>query len=194
VLGVVHDRDLLLVDQQTQLLREREALLREQSVHDALTGLFNRRYLEETLGRELARAERQGGPVGLIMLDIDHLKRVNDTRGHGAGAALLAALGPLLDGATRAADIPCRYGGEEFTIVLPGASLEVTVRRAEEIRAAVAGLTVVHAGSPLDAATVSAGVAAFPEHAATGVELLAAADAALYRSKAEGRNRVTVAS
>jgi diguanylate cyclase (GGDEF)-like protein/PAS domain S-box-containing protein len=164
--------------------------LRQQAIRDPLTNLFNRRYMEESLDRELSRAARRGSPLGVIMLDIDHFKPVNDTFGHAAGDTLLRAIGALLLAHTRAEDIACRYGGEEFTLILPDSSLEDTWRRAEQLRAAVKRVRVRHGGEPLDAITISAGVASYPQHGAVPEALLRAADLALYQAKAEGRDRV----
>lgn len=173
-------------------LKLRETL-RQQSIRDPLTGLFNRRYLEETLEREVYRATRSGAPVGIIMLDVDYFKRVNDTFGHEAGDAVLQAVGQLLRTHVRAEDIPCRYGGEEFTLILPGASVEVAAQRAEALRAKAEGLQVSAAGQPLGDIRLSLGVAVLPVHGATGLGVLQAADAALYQAKHAGRNRVVVA-
>ena len=172
-------------------LRLREAL-QDQSIHDPLTGLFNRRYMEESLERELRRALREQRTLGLIMLDLDHFKQFNDTYGHEAGDALLRELGHLLQARIRKEDIACRYGGEEFVLVLPEASLEVTRRRAEQLRESFKSLTVRVRGQNHGAGTVSLGVAGFPEHGATFSALLRVADAALYRAKNEGRDRVIV--
>ncbi|MDD5220667.1 MAG: diguanylate cyclase [Candidatus Bipolaricaulis sp.] len=166
--------------------------LREQAIRDSLTGLFNRRYLDETLPRELARASREAGIVAAIMIDIDHFKEVNDRRGHREGDRLLSLLGALLRERTRPSDIACRYGGEEFLIVLPGASVEAARVRIEEIRReyALRLRTEGFAEPP----TLSAGVAVFPTHARSDDELLRAADDALYRAKREGRDRVRIAA
>jgi diguanylate cyclase (GGDEF)-like protein/PAS domain S-box-containing protein len=173
-------------------LRLRETL-RNQSIRDPLTGLFNRRYLEETLGRELHRADRTGHTVGMILFDIDHFKQFNDAFGHDAGDAVLAAIGTVLQQQIRQEDIGCRYGGEEFVVVLPDASLKDTVARAEELQAAVRGLAVTHRGQALGSVSLSLGVAAFPKHGNTAEPLLRAADKALYRAKHQGRARVAVA-
>jgi len=170
-----------------------EARLREQSVRDVLTGLFNRRYLEETMPRELARAERLHGPLGLLLLDIDHFKRVNDTYGHAVGDDVLRQLGNLLKSNVRGSDIACRYGGEEFVLLLPEAAREVTCQRAETLRAGAKSLTVSHQGRPIEPITISIGVAAFPADGATPAALLKSADDALYRAKREGRDRTAVA-
>jgi diguanylate cyclase (GGDEF)-like protein/PAS domain S-box-containing protein len=168
-------------------LRER---LQQQAIRDGLTGLFNRRYLDETLPREVQRAERQEQSVGVIMLDIDHFKRFNDTYGHDAGDVLLRAMGAFLKNNIRNEDIVCRYGGEEFTLVLPRASLDNTRARAEYLREGVKSLVVRYQGQTLDAVTVSLGVAIFPDQGSTADEVVKAADEALYRAKRSGRDRV----
>ncbi len=167
--------------------------LRIQSIRDPVTGLFNRRYLEESLGRELARCQRRGLPLALMMLDLDHFKRFNDTHGHAGGDALLVGLGKLLQGLSRQEDIACRYGGEEFTLILPEASPEAAMARAEQIRVAVSELRVQHLGTELPAATVSIGVAGLLPHDNTPESLLQRADAALYAAKRNGRDRVVLA-
>jgi diguanylate cyclase (GGDEF)-like protein/PAS domain S-box-containing protein len=139
--------------------------LRQQSIRDALTGLFNRRYMEETLERELSRADREGKPVGVIMFDIDHFKQFNDLSGHDAGDALLRELGAFLNQNVRGGDIVCRYGGEEFLAVLPGADIKSVRERAEELRLGVKNMLVYHLGKPLAKCTVSLGVAMFPKNA-----------------------------
>lgn len=174
-------------------LQLRESL-RVQSLRDPLTQLYNRRYLEENLFRELQRCERRNLPVAVMMLDVDHFKRFNDENGHAAGDALLARVGEVLVDLTRGEDIACRYGGEEFTVVLPEASLEVALRRAEEIRAAIGSLSVIHMRRVLGPVSVSIGVACFPQHGGSPERLLAAADSALYQAKAEGRNRVVISA
>jgi diguanylate cyclase (GGDEF)-like protein/PAS domain S-box-containing protein len=167
--------------------------LQHLSVRDPLTGLFNRRYMEESLTRELRRAERQGKPVGIIMVDIDHFKLFNDTLGHDAGDALLRELGAFLLRQIRTEDIACRYGGEEFTIVMPDASAEVTQRRAEQIREAARQLRVHYGQRVLEPVTLSLGVATFPQNGASRDILMQNADVALYRAKQDGRDRVCVA-
>jgi diguanylate cyclase (GGDEF)-like protein len=167
--------------------------LERQATQDPLTGLSNRRGLEQALARELGRAVRTGRPIGLILADLDHFKHFNDTYGHAAGDALLAGLGTLLRARTRVQDEACRYGGEEFIILLPDAPLTATARRAEELREEVRRLQVDHHGRRLGSLSVSLGVAVFPDHGRTAEELLQSADAALYRAKEEGRDRVVVA-
>jgi len=173
-------------------LRMQEAL-RNQAIRDPLTGLFNRRYMEESLEREIRRAIRHRSSVGVIMLDIDHFKGFNDAYGHTAGDILLQTLGRVLQSSIRAEDIACRYGGEEFVLVLPDASLDDTFRRAEQVRLRVRDMTIDHHGQLVAPVTVSAGVAAAPEHGETVEALIAAADLALYQAKAAGRDCVVVA-
>jgi len=173
-------------------LRLRESL-RTQSIRDPLTGLFNRRYMEESLDREFRRAERRGAPVGVIMLDIDHFNHFNNTFGHQAGDTLLHALGELLRTRVRAEDIACRYGGEEFVLIMPEASLDITAERAEVLRQEARELRVQQHGQSLGAVTISFGVAAFPEHGPTAEAVIRAADIALYRAKHAGRDQVAKA-
>ncbi|MBE0697760.1 MAG: diguanylate cyclase [Anaerolineaceae bacterium] len=170
-------------------LRLRETL-RSQSVRDPLTLLFNRRYMEESLDREISRASRKNSSVGLIMLDIDHFKSYNDTHGHDAGDAVLRELGAFLKMHIRAEDIACRFGGEEFILIMPDAPLDITHQRAEQVREAVAGMTVVYQRKSLGAITISVGIAAFPQHGRSADDLLKSADIALYQAKHNGRNRV----
>jgi diguanylate cyclase (GGDEF)-like protein len=168
--------------------------LREQAIRDPLTGLFNRRYMQESLDREQRRARRRGMPLGVIMIDIDHFKRFNDSFGHAAGDALLREMGALLQRHTRAEDIACRYGGEEFALILLEASAEDTEERATLLRQEASRLRVEYGHQPLGRITVSLGVAVFPDHGEDGDSLLKAADVALYRAKASGRDRVMVAA
>ncbi len=166
-------------------LRLREALQR-QSIRDTLTGLYNRRFMEESLARELGRTTRTNQPVSMIMMDIDHFKRFNDTFGHQAGDALLKALGEFLNQRTRGQDVACRYGGEEFAVILGGCSLENACKRAQVLREELKTLKVRHGGQ-------SMGVASFPVHGGNSEMLIKAADDALYRAKKEGRDRVAAA-
>jgi diguanylate cyclase (GGDEF)-like protein/PAS domain S-box-containing protein len=167
--------------------------LRSQSIRDPLTGLFNRRFMEESLELEVRRAARNQRPLGVIILDLDHFKHFNDTFGHEAGDTLLKELGVLLQTNIRGEDIACRYGGEEFTLILPEGNLEITRQRANFLCDTIRHLDVQHRGRPLGRITASMGVAVFPDHGRTGKGLLEAADAALYKSKDEGRDRVTIA-
>ena len=181
-----------LLSQLSEVGRLQEAL-REQALRDPLTALFNRRYLDETLEREIARAMREGYPLTVMMLDIDHFKKLNDTYGHLAGDEMLRVIGKLFTSHARLDDVVCRFGGEEFAIVLPRMSLETARLRAESWRQAFAETTVTFGAFSLQA-TLSAGISAFPEHGRTRDELLEAADLALYRAKQNGRNRVELAS
>jgi diguanylate cyclase (GGDEF)-like protein/PAS domain S-box-containing protein len=167
--------------------------LREQSIHDSLTGLYNRRYMEDSLERELRRAERHGTPVAVVVMDLDHFKGINDTRGHEAGDAFLATFGEFLRTHIRKEDIACRYGGEEFVLIMPGASLADASARATRLREAAGGLTIGHRGETLGPVTLSLGIAVFPDHGTTERSILRAADASLYRAKQGGRDRVEMA-
>jgi diguanylate cyclase (GGDEF)-like protein len=171
-------------------LRLRETL-RSQAIRDPLTGLFNRRYLEETMEREINRVKRQRTSLGVIMMDLDHFKQYNDTFGHSAGDELLSALGILLKSHIRGEDIACRYGGEEFLLILPGASMEIALERAESLRLAVKEIHLHYSG--LKPTTLSLGVAVYPDHGDNGLQLIQSADAALYRAKNAGRDRVVAA-
>ena len=167
--------------------------LSKQATHDPLTGLFNRRYLDQILYGEIAHALQSGALVGILMADVDHFKQVNDRYGHKAGDLMLHSLGELMKSCVRTADIVCRYGGEEFVIIMPGAS-EQTVRKcAEEIRAKFQELCLVFDGHEIRA-TISLGAAIFPLHGSNVDEVFVHADRAMYRAKQEGRNRVAVFS
>lgn len=170
-------------------LRLRETL-RRQSIRDPLTGLYNRRYLEESLNRELARSARRALPLSVLMLDVDHFKRFNDSHGHTGGDALLSAVGHLLATTLRSEDIACRYGGEEFTLILPEAGRDDAPQRGEQIRDAIARLSVSNGNLMLPPITASIGIATYPGDGDSGTDLLRKADAALYRAKRNGRNRV----
>ena len=168
--------------------------LRQQSIRDPLTGLYNRRYLEETLERELLRASRNKKNVGLMMIDVDHFKRFNDTYGHPAADAVLAAVSGFFSSSIRREDLVCRYGGEEILIMLPEADLETTYQRAEAIRQKVSQLSVQYQGKVLESVSISIGVGIFPDHGQTPEALIHNADKALYRAKNNGRNRVELAA
>ena len=167
--------------------------LRAQSLRDPLTGLFNRRYLEASFERELQRAARRQTPLSVLMMDVDHFKRFNDNHGHDAGDALLAHLGALFLKIVRSEDVCCRYGGEEFTVLMPEIDASQAFERAGEICAAVRAMQVEHRGLPLDNVTISIGVASYAEHGRTAEELLRNADNALYMAKNAGRDRVMLA-
>lgn len=167
--------------------------LREETLRDPLTGLFNRRFLDESFDRELARARRDNLPLALLMIDIDHFKQLNDTYGHPAGDEIIRRVGRLIQSRARSGDLPCRYGGEEFLLVLPNMALATAVERAEEWRVAFANDWSV-IGNHAVAVTVSIGVAVFPCHGGTSKALVEAVDQALYAAKRGGRNRVVAAT
>jgi len=157
------------------------AAVRNQAIRDPLTGLFNRRYLEETLERELRRADRSHHSLGVIMLDLDHFKRFNQTFGHEAGDKFMQAVGNFLQTHTRGEDVACRYREDEFALVLPEASLEAARERAQQIREAIQRLNIQHSGQSLSPVGLSLGVASFPENGATGEDILQAANNYLVR-------------
>ena len=185
----------LIIDVTTRKQAEAKILalqdeLREQSTHDPLTGIYNRRYLDESLARELSLAARTRQPISVVMGDLDHFKAVNDQYGHLAGDEVLRCFGNLLRLHTRDTDICCRYGGEEFILVLPGVPQAIGVERAEQLRRLTEGSPVCYRDS-LISVTASFGVATFPHHGTTADDLITAADRALYAAKSNGRNRVT---
>jgi diguanylate cyclase (GGDEF)-like protein len=173
-------------------IRLRETL-RDEAIRDPLTGIFNRRYLKEALEIDLARAGRSKGSLACIMIDVDHFKWFNDSFGHDAGDLVLKQFAEKLTTLCRKGDIACRYGGEEFILVLPGANVEDAATRAEEIREAVKALAVTQQGTMMGQIALSIGVAAYPMHALTAETLIAAADAALLAAKRAGRDRVEIA-
>lgn len=175
--------------EEIQILQER---LKEESIRDPLTNLFNRRFLEETLKRELARVERSNGRLSLAMIDLDHFKEINDNFGHQVGDQVLKALADLITSQIRFGDVACRYGGEEFVIILPEAPLESALERVDGWRKIFSEMAfpTKHAQVKI---TFSAGVASYPEHGLTDKELISAADEAMYAAKLAGRNRVLAA-
>jgi len=173
-------------------LRLRDSL-REMSIRDPVTGLFNRRYMKETLDRELSRATRDNSELGILMIDVDHFKAFNDVHGHEAGDVVLEAVGDMLTRYSRTSDIACRFGGEEFVVILPDCSVDDSRLRADELRHRIAGLRVPFRKIELSGPTISCGVAAFPLHGATAEDLLHSADGALYAAKKAGRDQVVVA-
>ena len=168
-----------------------QAALQEQAVRDALTGCFNRRYFDETLERELSRARREGYPLALLMLDLDHFKQINDTYGHQAGDEALKMLVETLRPDIRQEDVFCRYGGEEFVVLMPRMPLAIAADRAERWRQMIAEICFKFGNFDLRF-TASIGVASYPEHGKVPDELTQFADLALYVAKNEGRNRVVV--
>jgi diguanylate cyclase (GGDEF)-like protein/PAS domain S-box-containing protein len=178
-----------LLNEQLQENVALHAMLTEQTLRDPLTGLHNRRYLEETLPRELSRAKRVGYPMALIMVDLDHFKRVNDTYGHPTGDAVLKAMASILLHGAREGDIICRYGGEEFLVALPNMTIESALERAKTWQSALSSTSIRHGAFSIKT-TLSAGISAFPNNGADVDTLLRLADEALYRAKANGRDRV----
>lgn len=174
-------------------LKLRETL-HNQSTRDPLTGLFNRRYMEESLEREIQRCDRKQQPLSVMMIDIDHFKRFNDSFGHEAGDAVLCELGQFLQRYVRGSDIACRYGGEEFTLILPEASIDVTQKRAEQLGNDIKHLNLENRYYALGSLTLSIGIASFPTHGLSLEAVIRAADAALYIAKKEGRDTVRLAS
>jgi diguanylate cyclase (GGDEF)-like protein len=169
-----------------------QARLEHQSVRDSLTGLFNRHFMEIFLERELSRAARRKQVLAVIMLDVDHFKKFNDTYGHTAGDTALKEIAAIFQSNIRAEDVACRYGGEEFAILLPDISMTIAAERAEKILRAVANLRVTVGAETYDEFSVSIGIAYFPSDGESSEVLLRKADEALYRSKRQGRNRISL--
>lgn len=176
---------------QTQLIEIGllQSKLREQAIRDPLTNLFNRRYLEETLDRELARAKRETYPVCIIMIDLDHFKKINDSYGHDAGDQVLKALANTLSEQSRRGDFACRYGGEEFVIVMPNITKHTAYERAKKLRLRLNSLKIPYEGHELTT-TISMGIACYPKNGETRQELLRAADRAMYGAKKAGRDHI----
>jgi diguanylate cyclase (GGDEF)-like protein len=166
-----------------------QSKLREQAIRDPLTSLFNRRYLEETLDRELSRAARESYPVCIIMIDLDHFKRINDTHGHEAGDLVLKAIANALSEHSRRGDFACRYGGEEFVITMPNISPEIAYQRAENLRQSLNLLGVPYGCYKLSV-TISIGIACYPENGQSRESILRAADQAMYAAKEAGRDHI----
>ena len=166
--------------------------MRNMSIRDPLTGLFNRRYAEESMAQEIVRAKRQSTQLAVMMLDIDHFKQFNDNFGHDGGDAVLRELGVYLKKEVRGSDVACRYGGEEFLLLLSSTTMEGARMRAEHLRDGVKLLGVRHARENLGMITISVGMAVFPDHASEADALVKAADIALYQAKRGGRDRVIV--
>jgi diguanylate cyclase (GGDEF)-like protein len=190
----ISHRDMMQIDIQMQLLTKREAQMRELSVRDPLTGLYNRRFLEETVDQRILLAQQEHTPLSLIIADVDHFKRYNDLYGHVEGDTMLRLIGAALRSRIRSSDMVCRFGGEEFVIVLPGASLDVAQQRADFIRGEVKQIQEENRDQIPSTVTISIGVACYPQHGQDRIALLRAADEAMYRAKDNGRDRVEIAS
>ena len=165
----------------------------EKSILDPLTDLFNRRYMEEALEKELSRAERHQYPISLILIDIDHFKQVNDKYGHHTGDEVLKVIANVLRNSVRQSDIICRYGGEEILILLPECSLQQSFFIADSIRKDISQIELDYNSHHLSNITISAGIASYPDHGSNRKTIIHAADVALYQAKANGRNQVVVA-
>lgn len=166
----------------------------QQSTRDALTGLFNRRFLEETLGKEEAKYKRHQREFSIILIDIDHFKQFNDTYGHAAGDYVLQMVSGLLQRQVRQMDLVCRYGGEEMLVLLPECELGQAGEIAESIRVTLSTLALSFEDRDLGKVTASLGVACYPHHGGTGDETIKTADQCLYKAKQNGRNQVVMAS
>lgn len=168
-----------------------QAQLREQAIRDPLTGLYNRRFFDAALEREIARCKRQGHSLSIVMIDIDHFKQINDTYGHQAGDEVLRLLGAILNNSVRASDTACRFGGEEFLVLLPAAGPKVAYERAEQWRSAFSSMSTLQ-NDGRTPATLSAGIATYPDNCEKPEDLVGYADASLYRAKENGRNRLVI--
>lgn len=188
--GYTNRKQLEQIDQQHQTLLNNEAQLRELSLRDSLTGLYNRRYMEESFDREIERIRRGNGQLAVIMTDVDRFKAINDTYGHVMGDAVLAFIANYFLKNTRSSDIVCRYGGDEFILILPDCSREEATERAEFMRSSISASEVKLQGKKVSPLTLSFGIAVLPADGATRQTLIASADAALYAAKQAGRNRV----
>jgi diguanylate cyclase (GGDEF)-like protein len=186
-------KDLKQIEDQNKQLEIDEVKLRELTIRDHLTGLFNRRYLDEILAKEVQRAARTQHPVGIVMIDIDHFKEINDVYGHEVGDQLVVAIAEIQKDIIRTYDAACRYGGDEFVLIFPEISLDAARERAELIRTRARQLQMESFGQNLGTITISAGVAVYPDHGLLVKDLLQATDEALYQAKQTGRDRVVVA-
>ncbi len=187
-------RQVEQIERQRNRLLDNEAQLRELSVRDSLTGLYNRRYLEERLEKEIARSLRDGHSLGVVMVDVDEFKSINDTFGHAPGDQVLGEVADMLRAGIRKTDFACRFGGDEFVLILPDCPLKDCVARAETICAKVERTPFVCDDVEIGNVSLSLGVAALPEDGVTAEALMKAADDAMYAAKSEGKNRVCTAS
>ena len=192
MINIINREDMQQIDQQTLQIMENSRQLQQAAIRDHLTGLFNRRYMVVTLERELHRALRENAPLGILMMDIDHFKEINDLFGHAAGDLVLQTIGACLQECTRKSDIACRFGGEEFVVIMPGANQEVSCERAQILRKKATEFRMEFEGQTIQNISVSIGIAIFPQHGVDQDRLLINADKALYQAKRAGRDRVMV--
>ncbi|RLB93987.1 MAG: hypothetical protein DRH26_02485 [Deltaproteobacteria bacterium] len=164
--------------------------LHEMTIRDPLTGLFNRRYMDDVINREIKKAQRSGARLGMIMVDLDHFKNFNDTYGHDAGDEVLRKVAFALVSGLRSEDIVCRFGGEEFFVLISSGEYEDYIGRAQELRKRVKALDIIWKGQQLPSLSASFGVAVFPDHGQTFDDVLKTADQALYLAKEMGRDQV----
>jgi diguanylate cyclase (GGDEF)-like protein len=190
---LAHEQEKAELEQQSRKASQRAKRLRREATIDPLTGLYNRRHLDQVMKREISFAQREGHAVGVILVDLDRFKQVNDTFGHTAGDAALRGVGEFLRSRLRAYDTACRLGGDEFIIVVPGANTFAASALAEQLREGIEQITVVDGGIAMTRLTASLGVASFPHHGLDAGTVVHAADKALYQAKAESRNRVVCA-
>jgi diguanylate cyclase (GGDEF)-like protein len=193
VSSVLSRRQMEQIERDRSLLQQSEERLQALAVRDSLSGLFNRRYMEETLEREISRALREKRCLGVIMADMDGFKLINDSFGHALGDAVLCRVANILARHTRKSDVVCRFGGDEFILILPECALEDAVLRAQSLRRMVEEASFLFDSADVGRVTLSMGVSALPEHGAEAADLLRAADRALYIAKRDGRNRVVTA-
>lgn len=177
------------LQQKLKEIQDLQIQLTEQVIRDPLTGLYNRRYLDPTVAREISRCQREKKPLCMMIMDIDHFKQINDMHGHPVGDDVLKRIASILQEKVRSADVACRFGGEEFVLLLPDMPLIAALNRAEECRSTIEQ-TQIMVGDIHIQATISIGIACFPEDGASGEALLSCADIALYKAKSTGRNRV----
>jgi len=190
VSSILNRRHMDQIEKDRSLLQQSEARLQALAVRDSLTGLFNRRYMEETLEREISRAERESRSLGLIMADVDGFKLINDSFGHVLGDAVLSRVADILNRNVRRSDVACRFGGDEFLLIMPECSLEDAILRAQGLRLLIEKTPFQFDGADMGRVTLSMGVGAMPQHGAISEDLLKAVDKALYDAKRSGRNRV----
>lgn len=164
----------------------------KQAVHDQLTGLYNRIYLQEKLEREMSQAQRKKSWFSLVMMDLDHFKKLNDTYGHAAGDLALQTVAQVMKNFFRLEDFCCRYGGEEFLVLLPDASAQDSAERLDKLRQKISSLDLRYLDQSIGKVTISIGIAVFPDHGKDVTMVLKASDEALYRAKQEGRDRVCI--